>query len=147
MTKIYIPADSFKHFEIPIAEYQKRLWKSCKIIKVKPVKNWNIIEKETEEIIKRLEKENWYKIVLNPKWESFSTEKLSELIENKKQNHPNIIFLIWWANGLDYEKLKPHIDLELNLWELTMPHALALLVILEQIYRLEMIKKWSNYHK
>ena len=147
MTKIYIPADSFKHFNIPIKEYQKRLWKNCEIIKIKTSKNWNIIKKETEEIIKKLEKENWYKIVLNPKWKDFDTEKFYKFIENKKQTFPNIIFIIWWANWLDYEKLKKYIDLELNLWKFTMPHSLALLVILEQIYRLEMIKKWTSYNK
>jgi 23S rRNA pseudoU1915 N3-methylase RlmH len=30
---------------------------------------------------------------------------------------------------------------------MTMPHSLALLVILEQIYRLEMIKKGTSYDK
>jgi 23S rRNA pseudoU1915 N3-methylase RlmH len=33
------------------------------------------------------------------------------------------------------------------LWKMTMPHSLAFLVILEQIYRIEMIKKWTNYDK
>ncbi len=147
MTKIYIIADSFKHFETPIKEYEKRLWKNCNLIKIKPEKNWDIIQKETQNIIEKLKKENWYKIILNPKWKSFSTEKLYEFIENKKQNFWNIIFIIWWANWLSYEELKPHIDLEINLWELTMPHALALLVLLEQVYRIEMIKKWTSYHK
>jgi 23S rRNA (pseudouridine1915-N3)-methyltransferase len=150
MYKIIITWDSFKHFESPIKEYIKRLWKTCEIVKLKPVKNWSdsqIIEKETNNLIKFLEKQSWFKIVLNPLWKSFDTSSLYNFIEWKKQNFWNIVFIIWWALGLDYKNLKNHIDFEINLWELTMPHSLALLVLLEQIYRLEMIKKGTSYDK
>jgi 23S rRNA (pseudouridine1915-N3)-methyltransferase len=150
MYKIIITWDSFKHFESPIKEYVKRLWKTCEIVKLKPVKNWSdsqIIEKETNNLIKFLEKQSWFKIVLNPLWKSFDTSSLYNFIEWKKQNFWNIVFIIWWALGLDYKNLKNNIDFEINLWELTMPHSLALLVLLEQIYRLEMIKKGTSYDK
>jgi 23S rRNA pseudoU1915 N3-methylase RlmH len=150
MYKILITSDSNKHFETAIKEYEKRLWKNIEIIKLKPVKNWRdsqIIEKETDNLIKILEKQKWFKVVLNPAWKSLNTEKLFNLIEEKKQKFSNIIFIIWWALWLDYSKLKNNIDFELNLWEMTMPHSLALLVLIEQIYRLEMIKKWTSYNK
>jgi 23S rRNA pseudoU1915 N3-methylase RlmH len=150
MYKIIITWDSYKHFETPIKEYVKRLWKTCEIIKLKPVKNWNnsqIIEKETNNLIKILEKQAGFKIVLNPAWKSFNTKKFYDFIEEKKSLHWNIIFIIGWALWLDYNKLKQKIDFELNLWELTMPHSLALLVLLEQIYRVSMIKKGTSYDK
>lgn len=150
MIKIYIISDSNKHFEEPIKEYVKRLWKICEIVKLKPVKNWSdsqIIEKETKELISKLDKEKGYKIVLNPRGKSLNTDKLYEVVESKKQTHSDIIFIIGWANGLDYDSLKDKTDFNLNLWEMTMPHSLALLVILEQVYRLEMIKKGTNYNK
>ena len=150
MYKILITSDSNKHFDSAILEYVKRLWKICEIIKLKPVKNGTekqIIEKETSEVIKKLEKFKWFKVVLNPVWKSLNTKKLFNLIEEKKQTNSNIIFIIGWANGLDYDYLKNYIDFNLNLWEMTMPHSLALLVIIEQIYRLEMIKKGTSYDK
>jgi len=150
MYKIIITSDSNKHFESAILEYVKRLWKTCEIIKLKPVKNGSnkqIIEKETENLIKILEKQKGFKIVLNPTWKSLNTEKLFSLIEEKKQHYSNIIFIIGWALGIDYFKIKNHIDFELNLWEMTMPHSLALLVIIEQIYRIEMMKKGTSYNK
>jgi len=150
MYKILMTCDSYKHFESPIKEYVKRLWKTCEIVKLKPVKNWSdkqIIEKETDNLIKTLEKQNAFKIVLNPIWKSFSTEKFYNFIEQKKSLHSNFVFIIGWALGIDYDKLKNHIDFELNLWEMTMPHSLALLVLLEQIYRLEMMKKGTSYNK
>ena len=106
-----------------------------------------LIEKETIELIKKLEKISGFKIVLNPIWKSFTTKKFYDFIEQKKIINWNIIFIIWWALGLDYKKLEKYVDFSLNLWEMTMPHSLVLLVILEQIYRLEMIKKGTSYDK
>jgi len=150
MYKILIISDSNKHFDNAIGEYTKRLWKVCKIIKIKPIKNGTekqIIEKETDEIIKKIEKLKWFKIVLNPAWKSLNTKKIFNLIEEKKQTNSQIIFIIGWANWLNYNYLKKYIDFNLNLWEMTMPHSLAFLVVLEQIYRLEMIKKGTSYDK
>lgn len=150
MYKIITFSDSNKHFDSAIKEYEKRLWKNIDIIKLKPVKNLplkQIIEKETNLLISKLYKIKWFKIVLNPNWNSLNTEDLFNFIENKKHNSYCIIFIIWWANWLDYDLLKNHIDYSLNLWIMTMTHCLALLVITEQIYRLEMIKKWTNYDK
>ena len=147
MIKIISFVDSFKHYSDPIKEFQKRLWKEIEIIKLKPIKNWNIIEKETDFLIKYLEKEDWYKIVLNPNGKNFSTEKFYELIEEKKTNYKNIIFIIGWANWINYKRIKNLIDFELNFWKMIMPHILILLVLIEQLYRISMIKKGTSYHK
>lgn len=150
MIKIYIIADSYKHFDTSIKEYEKRLWKSIELVKLKPIKNWTniqIIEKETDLLIKKIEKENSFKIVLNPKWRNLDTKEFSKLIESKQQTVWNISFIIGWAFWFSYDKLKPHISYELNFWTMTMPHSLALLVLLEQVYRIGMIKKWTSYHK
>jgi len=150
MYKIILISDSNKHFDSAINEYEKRLWSKLEIIKIKPAKNWSleqIIEKETNLLISKLDNIKWFKIVLNPVWSSLDTKKLYDFIENKKHVYSNIIFIIWWANWLDYNLLKSHVDFSLNLWNMTMPHSLAFLVIIEQIYRLEMIKKWTNYDK
>jgi len=150
MIKILTLVDSFKHFESAIKEYEKRLWKECEIIKLKPEKNGSdsqIIEKETDLLIKRLDKENGFKIVLNPNGRNFSTEEFYDFMEIKKQNNKNIIFIIGWALGINYEKLKWNIDFEINLWKMVLPHSLAILVLIEQIYRVWMIKKGTSYHK
>jgi 23S rRNA pseudoU1915 N3-methylase RlmH len=84
---------------------------------------------------------------LNPLWNNLDTNNFSSLIENKKIEHKHIILIIGGAYWLNYKKLKSYIDLELNISKFTLPHSLALLVLLEQLYRINMIKKWSNYHK
>jgi len=150
MIKIYIYADSYKHFETAIKEYEKRLWKKLQIIKLKPSKNSNsdmVIKEETADISKILEKEKWYKVVLNPEWEIYNTAEFVEIIEEWKMKFWNIIFCIWWAYGFDYTKLSWKFDLMLSFWNITMPHSLALLVLTEQVYRAYMIEKGSGYHK
>ncbi len=147
MIKIISFVDSFKHYSEPIKEFQKRLWKEVELIKLKPIKNWNIIEKETDILLDLLEKEKGFKIVLNPNWKNLSTEEFYDLIELKKQNYKNIIFIIWWANWIDYKKIEYIVDFELNFWKMIMPHILIILVLIEQIYRIWMIKKWTAYHK
>ena len=147
MIKIVSFVDSYKHYEEPIKEFVKRLWKDVEIVKLKPVKNGDVIQKETEIFEEYLKKENWFKIVLNPNWKNISTEDFYDFIEDKKQNYKNIIFIIGWANWINYSKIKHLIDFELNFWKMIMPHILILLVLIEQIYRITMIKKGTAYHK
>jgi 23S rRNA (pseudouridine1915-N3)-methyltransferase len=149
MIKIIIFSDSYKHFEKTIEEYEKRLWKNIEIIKIKPSKRKEekeIIEEETKILHEKLEKEKWYKIILYITWEMLSTEKLFELFETKKQNYSNIVFVVWWAYGVDIKKIENQIDFKLSFSKMTFPHSMAYLILLEQIYRIEMIKKWSSYH-
>ena len=150
MIKIYIFADSYKIYEEAIKEYEKRLWKDLKIEKLKPFKNKNgdlVVAKETKILEDLLQKEKWYKIILSPVWKKFSTQQLYKHIENTKQNFGNVSLFIWWANWLDYKKLQNSADLQLSLSDFTMPHSLALVVLVEQIYRLSMIKKGTSYDK
>jgi len=148
MLKIIIFADSYKHFNKAIEEYEKRLWKNIEIIKLKPSKNKKIneiIKNETSILNKRLSSEKWFKILLDINWKNLSSEELNSLIEEKKHNFSNIIFIIWWAYWLDIEKLDS-INLKISFSKMTFPHSLIYLMLLEQIYRTIMIKKWSWYH-
>jgi len=148
MLKIIIFADSYKHFNKAIEEYEKRLWKNIEIIKLKPSKNKKIneiIKNETSILNKRLSSEKWFKILLDINWKNLSSKELNSLIEEKKHNFSNIIFIIWWAYWLDIEKLNS-INLKISFSKMTFPHSLVYLMLLEQIYRTIMIKKWSWYH-
>ena len=104
---IYI-ADSSKHFEQAIKEYEKRLSNKIKLIKLKPNKNGNtktIIQKDTENINKFLSKQkNTYNIMLSLEWKQLNTMEFSKFLGNKIDRWINN-FIIWWAFGLDEEKL------------------------------------------
>lgn len=150
MIKIIIVIDSYKHFETSILEYEKRLGKQVGIIKIKPEKNWStqeIIKKETSKIIEKLEKEKGYKVILNPAWKDYTTEAFLDLVEKSQKELANIVFIIGWAYGPNYETLTPYVDSSLSLGKMTFPHPMAFTLLLEQCYRVGMIKAWKSYHK
>ncbi len=150
MIKIYIFADSHKHFSEAVCEYKKRLGKQVEIIELKPVKKGTpkqIILAESKILDERLQKEHGYKIVLSPHGKNLSTEEFRNTIETQKNEGKKIILAIGWANGLDYSLLKHFINLELSLGRMVLPHSLAFTVLLEQVYRCSEIERWSGYHK
>lgn len=148
MIKIYILSDTNKHFSEAVKEYEKRLWKSVNIIKLKPSKKKEpslIIKEEALLLKSKLEKEKGYKIYLDILWKNLDTISLNDLIESKKQTYSDIIFIIGWAYGIWDEDIW-HIDFLLSFSPMTFPHSMAYLMLLEQIYRCEMIQKWTWYH-
>ncbi len=149
MIKIISFVDSFKHYNEPIKEFQKRLGKQVDFVKLKPSKrkeNKEIVDEETKELLKILEKEKWYKVLLYINSKQLSTIEFSELIEQKQMQYSNIIFIIGWSYWVDYEILKNNIDLKVSFSPMTFPHIQAIMMIYEQIYRIICIKKWINYH-
>lgn len=150
MIKIYIFADSHKHFSDAIKEYKKRLGKKVEIVELKPVKKWTheqIILAESKILNDRLQSEHGYKIILSPTWKNISTESFRDIIETQKNSWKKIILAIGGANGLDYSLLKHSINLELSLWKMILPHSLAFTILLEQVYRCSEIERGSGYHK
>ena len=149
MIKIISFVDSFKHYEEPIKEFQKRLWKQVNFIKLKPSKRKEsvlIIDEETKGLVKVLEKERWYKVLLYIDSKQLSTMEFYKLVEEKQMKYSNVIFIIWWAYWVNYELLKNNIDYKISLSPMTFPHAQAIMMLFEQIYRASCIKKWINYH-
>ena len=149
MLQIIYIADSSKHFEQAIKEYEKRLSNKIKLTKLKPNKNGDmktIIQKDTENINKFLSKQkNTYNVMLSLDWKQLDTMEFTKFLETKIDRWININFIIWWAFWLDESKLE-NIHYKLNLSKLTFPHSLALVILLEQIYRALQIIQGRNYH-
>lgn len=57
-----------------------------------------------------------------------------------------MLFVIGWPYGLDEGKINDFVDTKISLGSLTLPHGLAKLVLLEQIYRIETIQSGKKYH-
>lgn len=149
MIKIISFVDSFKHYDEPIKEFQKRLGKQVEFMKLKPSKRKEvkeIIYEESKELSRILEKEKWYKVLLYIDSRQLSTMDFYELIEQKQMQYSTVIFVIWWAYGVDLDVIKNNIDQKISLSPMTFPHAQAIMMLYEQLYRVSCIKKGVNYH-
>ena len=141
-------SDSDKHFASAIAEYQKRLRKQIKIEDLKPVKDDNhqfVIQKETKNLIEMLWKKyaNWQKILLIKEGKSFSTLEISEVLNAK-----DTVFVIWGPYGVDDKALLEAFP-DMKKWSfgaITLPHGLAKLTLIEQLYRCTTLWTGKKYH-
>lgn len=149
MIKIISFVDSFKHYEEPIKEFQKRLWKDVDFIKLKPSKRKEIneiVNEETMELKKYLEKNKWFKVLLFIDCKTMTTLEFSKFVEEKQMKYWDLIFIIWWAYWVDYDVIKDSIDYKISLSPMTFPHAQAIMMLFEQIYRVKCIKSGIKYH-
>ena len=89
---------------------------------------------------------NSYKIVLDVQGQQLNSQEFSLLFKNQMMIGQNIDIIVGGAFGLDNSITKSaHIRLSLS--KMTLPHQLAKLVLLEQIYRSQTILAAHPYHK
>ncbi len=141
--------DGHKHFDAAISEYLKRSSKYLRIKYLKPVSHTNveyIKVKETLAIIEALGKLPWIHILLDERGKALTTNEFVEFIETSKNESTNITFIIWGSYGVDLELITEVKPKMIKISDFVMPHGLAFLVLIEQIYRAHEIMKWSGYH-
>lgn len=146
-----------KYLQLGINEYSKRLSRYTKLelIEVQDEKvpdimsitEKNIIlKKECQKILPYL-KNNMYIIALVIDGNQLSSVQLSSFIQNKMVNGiNNIIFIIGGSIGLS-EEIINRADYKLSFSNMTFPHQLMKLILLEQIYRAYKIINNEVYHK
>lgn len=138
------------------AEYIKRLsaYSKVKVIEVAEEKAFdnpsaaeiiNIIEKEGKRIIDKIPKGSFV-IPMCIEGKEFSSPDFSEELEKISMNNSNVAFIIGGSYGLS-DEVKSLGRLKLSFGKLTLPHQLARMVLLEQIYRAFSISNHSKYHK
>lgn len=138
-------SDGHKHFKEAIAEYEKRLSRDIAIHTIKPVKHTEISyikEKESEKLLEKLSKISGKIFLCDERGNSYTSEKFSECIQNIYNNGENIIFIIGGSYGVDISALEKKFPISLlKFSDMVMPHGLAFLFLIEQIYRAFQIQK------
>lgn len=86
-------------------------------------------------------------VVLDERGRSLGSVEFAKWLEDKKIHAvKSLVFLIGPAEGFS-EEVRKKADLVLSLSKMTLQHELALVILLEQIYRTCTILKGEPYHK
>ncbi len=125
-----------------IAEYSKRLSRFCKL-EIKELAEGKSVKEEAAPVLKA---STGYKIALCVEGKKLSSEQLAEVVKSLCDAGKEITFIIGSSCGLD-PTVKEQADLKLSFSDMTFPHQLMRVILLEQVYRSFMINGGSEYHK
>ena len=146
-----------RYWTAAIDEYSKRLKGYCSldIIELKearlpdkagPAEELAVKEAEGEEILKKI-KDNQYVITLEVKGKMLSSEKLAEKMGTLAiDGQSNVVFVIGGSLGLSAAVSK-RANFKLSFSEMTFPHQMMRVILLEQVYRAFKINRNEAYHK
>lgn len=85
-------------------------------------------------------------VVLDERGLDLTTVRLAQRLEDWMREGGDTAFIIGGADGID-EELKQRADTMIRLSSLTLPHAMARLVLCEQLYRAVSVVKNHPYHR
>lgn len=135
------------------AEYAKLLSRYCtlEIVEIREEtvheRGGKAQERARREEAGRIEpKLSGYVIALDPKGKKMTSEAFSQFLMQRRDRGDDVTFLIGGSTGLSPE-IKHRADLVLSFSDMTMPHHLFRIVLLEQIYRAMKIGNGETYHK
>lgn len=137
-------------------EYKKRLGAFCRYEEIN-LKEYRLPESpsqaETEAALAEEGKailaampQKAYKIALCVEGKQFSSEGLAGKISEISMQYSEICFVIGSSHGIS-PSVKSACDLRLSVSELTFPHQLMRVILLETVYRSLNIIKGTKYHK
>ncbi len=100
---------------------------------------------EADSLLKSIPDNAWV-VALDETGKTMTSLQFSQQLTTWSSNHQSIVFLIGGSWGLS-EQVKKRADAILSFGSMTLPHALARIVLLEQLYRAAMISAGKTYHK
>jgi 23S rRNA (pseudouridine1915-N3)-methyltransferase len=120
-------------FADDIQHYQKLLARHTRL---------ELVEvREDEQVVRRIP-ERAFVSLLERGGEEFDSIGFSRFLEARRRSGADLCFVIGGPYGLEL----PHVEHRLSLGEMTLPHQLARVVLLEQLYRAHKILAGEPYH-
>ena len=120
-------------FADDVAHYQKLLRRQARV---------EIVEVREDEALARRIPERAFVVLLDERGKSLSSEAFAAFLEERRQAGRDVVFVIGGPFGTQLERR----DLSLSLGPLTLPHQLARVVLLEQLFRAHKILAGEPYH-
>jgi len=146
-----------KYLVLGIDEFNKRLKRFCKMeyieLKDEAISDKasekeleNIKSKEGKRIIEKINKDS-YVFLMDLHGKQLTSEKFSAIINQVTlQGKSHITFIIGGSLGLS-EEVRQQAHFKLSFSEMTFPHQMFKLMLLEQLYRQFKITANESYHK
>lgn len=127
------PMQNLELIEVPLAKRTK----TSDVLRLKA---------EEADVIERRLKGNEKLVVLDVEGRPFSTHKLASYVKDWQMQGQDVAILIGGPDGLDSRFLTNKYQ-QLSLSQLTLPHPLVRLVLIEQVYRALAINTNHPYHR
>ena len=106
----------------------------------------DVLEREAADILGTLPASS-HVVLLDIDGRQYSSEQLSEHLDDLKlSGHGTFSFVIGGSYGVS-DKVRSRADERLSFGKMTLPHNLARVVLLEQLYRCARISRGEPYHK
>ena len=140
--------------EAPVAEYEeraRRYWKleTTEVEAGAPGKDpapGRVMEAEAQRILARLP-EGFTVVALTRSGKGMGSRELASVLESEAvRSSPGVAFVLGGAFGLSADVLA-RAQRRLSLSHLTLPHEMARLVLVEQLYRAGTLLRGEPYHK
>ncbi len=139
-----------------VAEYSKRLSGYCKftLVQLKEARIGDVpsqkeiaaaLDEEAKAILAELSPRS-YKIAMCVEGKQLSSEAFADKIENISLERSEICFVIGSSYGIS-DKIKDICDFKMSVSQMTFPHQLIRVILLESIYRAFNITAGTKYHK
>lgn len=155
MVKVKIIAtgdEKDKNIKALTAEFYKRLSRWCKceevfVSEIPPKSDAEISISKKKESELQLSKIEGFVVALDRTGKMLDSLEIARTLDNiQTMGNSTISFMLGGSNGFDESVLK-RADLVLSFGKITLPHELARLVLVEQIYRAFTINNNKTYHK
>jgi 23S rRNA (pseudouridine1915-N3)-methyltransferase len=120
-------------YQDDVAHYRKLLSRHTKL---------DLIEVREDERVERRVPERAFVSLLDLGGKAYDSLQFADWLEQRRQGGKDLCFVVGGAYGLDLERC----DHKLSLGPMTLPHQLARVVLLEQLYRAHKILANEPYH-
>jgi 23S rRNA (pseudouridine1915-N3)-methyltransferase len=120
-------------FADDVQHYQKLIARHARV---------ELVEVREDEHVSRRIPERAFVSLLDRGGQELDSVSLSRFLEERRQSGMDLCFVVGGPFGLEL----PHVEHRLSFGKLTLPHQLARVVLLEQLYRAHKILAGEPYH-
>jgi 23S rRNA (pseudouridine1915-N3)-methyltransferase len=103
----------------------------------------DVVEVREDEQVERRIPERSHRVLLDVAGRAHSSEAFARWLEDRRMAGRDVCFVIGGPDGLELERC----DEKLSFGPMTLPHQLARVVLLEQLYRAHKILAREPYHR